>query len=102
METEWIDAKESKPESGKAIILLCGDKYKWQCVGVYTTGWDIEVDDEDGDGDFNCDEVNCKLFLKEGWYQECEQSMSAYDSIWFHRNVSHWHPLLPLPEPPHP
>lgn len=85
---QWIPVDEFIPESNKHYFCLIkatsGNFIK--CVCVYTKGWDLEVDFDDVDDDrFNYNDEKEQIFMKKGWYEECEQDGHMYDNVYFKR-----------------
>ena len=98
-QSEWVRVEDSLPENNKPVMGLIqhpSGRYS-HCVVQYTKGFDIDVEDWDSDGDYNHKENDETNYLKEGWYEDCEQHQGMYDNIYLKRQISHW---MPLPSPP--
>ena len=92
--SNWIDVKERLPENPKEVLGYC----KGTIVCFYTKGREVEYESDDDDIEYDeYEDAKRALFLKAGWYQRCEQKSGDYDSLFIHREITHWMPKPTTP-----
>lgn len=93
----WNLTSEKLPTDLKSYV--CLENGKNLTIAFYTKGHEVGFEDWDDYEEYDeVEERDGTLYLKPGWYQECEQQNSAYDTIYFKRNITHWmsFPNLPI------
>lgn len=89
---KWVSVEERVPKPRKYVHAR--NEKGSPLVAFYTPGgmeYEFDVDDDDGDlPDFIENDTEAGRFLlKEGWYEECENT-GYYERIIYQRNVTEW------------
>lgn len=97
-QSKWIHS-DIKPENKNQILGLyhTGGTIMIYAIVVYTKGFEIDIEDFDGDRDYDYDEKTDIQYLKAGWYEYLEQDGVQYDYMYVERPVVYWQEL---PTPP--
>lgn len=103
---KWISVEERLPAHGKHILgiheylswaIENGKRIDFKKRKVVTCFLAKEktVSIECEDGDFEGVDVdeNGVAYLKEGWYEICEQANADADYMYMPRSITHWQPL---------
>ena len=82
----WVKASERLPNNDKPVFAK--DAKGAKSASFYSRQHQTPVEDFDDTGDL--DSFNDTLYLKEGWYEETEQSSGQYDIVYQKRKITEW------------
>lgn len=82
----WVKASERLPNNDKPVFAK--DVKGAKSASFYSRQHQTPVEDFDDTCDF--DSFNDTLYLKEGWYEETEQSSGQYDIVYQKRKITEW------------
>jgi|SRR5699024_483954 len=101
----WISVKDSMPDAVERVYIVCkvpspikGEFLRYQTIAEYIPHMTIEEEEYMGEefwGEGLYNEEEDKYYTKEGFY-ECQTEADTYFRV--SEEVTHWMPLLELPE----